>query len=147
MQQLNCTVAFTLRNYYFKKNNKISINHLTFTNMCVIINTLCILYHFRKCSCKRAFLLVLYGYHRDVAQLCRVLEWGSRGRRFKSCHPDHVGTDFAPFRFFFYRKKCVKQTYSTLHTSYYSVLFYFLCLTCTYFSEFIVPLAKQFIFR
>ena len=25
---------------------------------------------------------------RDVAQLGRVLVWGARGRRFKSCHPD-----------------------------------------------------------
>ena len=26
--------------------------------------------------------------HRDVAQLGSALDWGSRGRRFKSCHPD-----------------------------------------------------------
>jgi hypothetical protein len=27
---------------------------------------------------------------RDVAQLGSALDWGSRGRRFKSCHPDRV---------------------------------------------------------
>ena len=28
--------------------------------------------------------------HRDVAQLGSALRSGRRGRRFKSCHPDHV---------------------------------------------------------
>ena len=28
--------------------------------------------------------------HRDVAQLGRVLDLGSRCRRFESCHPDHL---------------------------------------------------------
>ena len=28
-------------------------------------------------------------YRRGVAQPGRVLAWGARGRRFKSCHPDH----------------------------------------------------------
>ena len=27
--------------------------------------------------------------HLGVAQFGSVLEWGSRGRRFNSCHPDH----------------------------------------------------------
>ena len=30
--------------------------------------------------------------HRDVAQLGRALRSGRRGRRFKSCHPDHSKT-------------------------------------------------------
>src|SRR5450756_1701701 len=30
------------------------------------------------------------GGQRDVAQLGSALDWGSRGRRFKSCHPDSV---------------------------------------------------------
>ena len=37
------------------------------------------------------------GRGRDVAQLGSALDWGSRGRRFKSCRPDqmmHVGTRF-----------------------------------------------------
>ena len=29
-----------------------------------------------------------HGVRRDVAQLGSALDWGSRGRRFKSCHPD-----------------------------------------------------------
>ena len=49
---------------------------------------------------------------RDVAQLGRVLEWGSRGRKFKSCHPDHVGTSFACSDFF-----CVKKISHMLHGS------------------------------
>jgi hypothetical protein len=28
-------------------------------------------------------------FHLGVAQLGSALEWGSRGRRFKSSHPDH----------------------------------------------------------
>src|SRR5687768_136048 len=28
--------------------------------------------------------------HRDVAQLGRARGWGPRGRRFKSCRPDHT---------------------------------------------------------
>ena len=37
---------------------------------------------------------------RDVAQLGSALDWGSRGRRFKSCHPDRsegVGLRAGPF--------------------------------------------------
>ena len=30
-----------------------------------------------------------------MAQLGRALRSGRRGRRFKSCHPDHVGTSYA----------------------------------------------------
>src|SRR5690606_13004828 len=30
--------------------------------------------------------------HRDVAQLGSALDWGSRGRRFKSCRPDSEGS-------------------------------------------------------
>ena len=37
--------------------------------------------------------------YRDVAQFGRVLRSGRRGRRFKSCHPDHVGAKFALLRF------------------------------------------------
>ena len=29
---------------------------------------------------------------RDVAQLGRALRSGRKGRRFESCHPDHIGT-------------------------------------------------------
>ena len=32
--------------------------------------------------------LILCGLHLGVAQLGSVLEWGSRGREFKSLHPD-----------------------------------------------------------
>ena len=35
-----------------------------------------------------------------VAQFGSVLEWGSRGREFKSLHSDHVGTGFACSDFF-----------------------------------------------
>ncbi len=28
--------------------------------------------------------------HPGVAQLGSALDWGSRGRRFKSCHSDHI---------------------------------------------------------
>jgi len=32
----------------------------------------------------------LCGFHvRGVAQVARVLAWGARGRKFKSCHSDH----------------------------------------------------------
>ena len=31
-------------------------------------------------------------YYRDVAQFGRALRSGRRGRRFKSCHPDHRAT-------------------------------------------------------
>ena len=34
--------------------------------------------------------------HRDVAQLGSALDWGSRGRRFKSCHPDRTGGRKSP---------------------------------------------------
>ena len=37
---------------------------------------------------------------RDVAQFGRALRSGRRGRRFKSCHPDHVGTSYACSDFF-----------------------------------------------
>ena len=30
-------------------------------------------------------------FYRDVAQFGRALRSGRRGRRFKSCHPDHSG--------------------------------------------------------
>lgn len=44
---------------------------------------------------------------RGVAQFGRVPEWGSGGRWFESSHSDHVGMDFAPFRFFYCIKKSV----------------------------------------
>ena len=31
----------------------------------------------------------------DVVQFGRTLDLGSRGRRFKSCHPDHIGVQFS----------------------------------------------------
>ena len=34
--------------------------------------------------------------HRDVAQLGSALDWGSRGRRFKSCRPDGVSAGQRP---------------------------------------------------
>ena len=33
-----------------------------------------------------------------------ALDWGSRGRKFKSCHSDHVGAKFALLRFSFAEK-------------------------------------------
>ena len=40
---------------------------------------------------------------RYVAQLSSALDWGSRGRRFKSCHPDHmrngIGRKAGPFSY------------------------------------------------
>ena len=33
--------------------------------------------------------------HRGVAQLGSALDWGSRGRRFKSCHPDHLKNEYS----------------------------------------------------
>ena len=33
--------------------------------------------------------------HRDVAQLGSALDLGSRGHRFKSCHPDQSGGEVA----------------------------------------------------
>src|SRR5450756_176956 len=40
------------------------------------------------------------GGQRDVAQLGSALDWGSRGRRFKSCHPDseRAGQRAGPLR-------------------------------------------------
>ena len=43
----------------------------------LLFNSLC--YYNRRCVSS----------HRDVAQLGRALRSGRRGRRFKSCHPDH----------------------------------------------------------
>ncbi len=37
---------------------------------------------------------------RDVAQFGRVLRSGRRGRRFKSCHPDHVAASLLACRIF-----------------------------------------------
>ena len=54
-------------------------------------------------NCDCGIMWQINGY-RDVAQLGRVLEWGSRGRKFKSCHPDHVGTSFACSDFFMSKK-------------------------------------------
>lgn len=34
-------------------------------------------------------IYVVYRSYRDVAQFGRALRSGRRGRRFKSCHPDH----------------------------------------------------------
>lgn len=31
----------------------------------------------------------MVGVIRGVAQVARVLAWGARGRKFKSCHSDH----------------------------------------------------------
>ena len=33
--------------------------------------------------------ILIKNEYRDVAQLGSALDLGSRGRRFKSCHPDH----------------------------------------------------------
>ena len=46
--------------------------------------------------------MVIYFALRDVAQLGRALRSGRKGRRFESCHPDHVGANvisFAPTYF------------------------------------------------
>ena len=45
---------------------------------------------------------------RGVAQFGSVLGSGPRGRGFKSRHSDHVGMDFAPFRFFFTEKSVIR---------------------------------------
>ena len=42
-----------------------------------------------------------------MAQFGSALGLGPRGRRFESCRPDHVGMDFAPFRFFFAEKSVI----------------------------------------
>ena len=39
-----------------------------------------------------------------VAQIGSALEWGSRGRRFDSCHSDHCKTRINPV---FMRVRCV----------------------------------------
>ena len=36
-----------------------------------------------------------------MAQFGSVLEWGSRGRRFKSSYPDHSGVNFIVYSGFF----------------------------------------------
>ena len=64
-------------------------------------------------SSKRRSLTFFWDYgimwqinsYRDVAQLGRVLEWGSRGRKFKSCHPDHVGTSVKSLVLFLFKKE------------------------------------------
>lgn len=38
----------------------------------------------------RSFIGIIVGKLLGVAQLGSALEWGSRGRRFKSSHPDHA---------------------------------------------------------
>ena len=41
-------------------------------------------------------IVVIIQYcNRDVAQLGSASGLGPEGRRFESCHPDHVGTSFA----------------------------------------------------
>ena len=46
---------------------------------------------------------------------------GRRGRRFKSCHPDQIGMDFASFRFFSKKNEdCINPRSATAH---YSFLF------------------------
>ena len=37
--------------------------------------------------------LVIIAKYLGVAQFGSALEWGSRGRKFKSCHPDQVHAD------------------------------------------------------
>ena len=39
-----------------------------------------------------------------MAQLGRALRSGRKGRRFKSCHPDHIGAKFALLRLIFLTK-------------------------------------------
>ena len=34
----------------------------------------------------------IYEWYLGVAQFGSVLEWGSRGRKFDSCHPDQKNT-------------------------------------------------------
>ena len=45
-------------------------------------------------------MLIIGKWFLGVAQFGSVLEWGSRGRRFNSCHPDHVGTSDARSDFY-----------------------------------------------
>ena len=45
---------------------------------------------------KTGFWIRIYRVQRDVAQFGRALRSGRKGRKFKSCHPDHtVSSEFA----------------------------------------------------
>lgn len=61
------------------------------------------------------FVRALARTNRDVAQLGSAPDWGSGGRRFESCHPDHFdrrnGPDLNPGRF------SLGQGYNVLHMS------------------------------
>ena len=39
-----------------------------------------------------------------------ALDWGSRGRKFKSCHSDHVVTDFVSFVTAFFIEKAIPHS-------------------------------------
>ena len=45
-----------------------------------------------------------------MAQFGRALRSGRRGRKFKSCHLDHVGTSYARSDFLFHKKSVTRST-------------------------------------
>lgn len=52
---------------------------------------------------KTGFWIRIYRVQRDVAQFGRALRSGRKGRRFKSCHPDHTA-DAAGISAAFFKK-------------------------------------------
>ena len=52
--------------------------------------------------------------HRDVAQLGSALRSGRRGRRFKSCHPDHDAGKASKEAFFMFQAD--KEKIVTIHS-------------------------------
>ena len=65
----------------------------------------------RKARFAGLFLLLL---PRDIAQLGSALRSGRRGRRFKSCYPDHVEAKFALLRLFLCKKSSARFLASPL---------------------------------
>ena len=53
--------------------------------------------------------------YRDVAQFGSALRSGRRGRRFKSCHPDHVGTSFACSDFYLHKNQSLTILFLLFH--------------------------------
>ena len=63
--------------------------------------------------CKRLYNLEVVC--RDVAQFGSALRSGRRGRRFKSCHPDHVGTSFACSDFYLHKNQSLTILFLLFH--------------------------------
>ena len=51
---------------------------------------------------------------RDVAQLGSALAWGARGRKFKSCRPDHFKHKAINRFFIFIKRKTARCGYSAV---------------------------------